>query len=120
MLYRLLWQYDENAVIAEKNARDRAITRCLRTFRGVPDLRRAGICNTRDVIYLRGRLQIEHALAQDATVLERLAVGKVALELLLDMQELGIVSTPFHALRQRAYDPDLDSYILSFHTPGMS
>jgi len=120
LLYRLLWQYDENAVIAEKNAHDRAITRCLRTFRGVPDLRRTGICNTRDVTYLRGRLQIEQALAQDATVLDRLAVGKIALELLPDLQELGIVSTPFHKLRKRAYDPDLGTYILSFHTPEMS
>jgi hypothetical protein len=120
LLCRLLWQYDENHVIAEQNARNRAITRCLRTFRGVPDLRRAGICYTRDVIYLRGRLKIEQALAQDATVLEHLAVGKIALELLPDLQELGIVSTPFHVLRKRAYDPDLDTYILSFNTPGIS
>jgi hypothetical protein len=58
---------------------------------------------------------IERAVAQDTTVLDRLAVGVVALEDLHDLQELGITSTP-QPLRKLAYDPDLDSYILSFDT----
>jgi len=40
-------------------------------------------------------------------------VGVVALELLPDLQELGITAAP-QPLRKLAYDPDLDSYILSF------
>jgi len=113
LLYRLLWRNDEDRPLAEKRAHTRALARCLRTFRGVPDLNCAGICHTRDVVYLRGRLKIEQAVAQDETVLDRLAVGKVALELLPDLQELGIVA-PRQSLRKRAYDSDLDAYILSF------
>jgi hypothetical protein len=74
-----------------------------------------GICFTKDVVYLRGHLQIERAVAEDPAVLDRLAVGKVALDLLPDLQELGIVA-PEHVstLRKRAYDPELDNYILAF------
>jgi|SRR6266487_2538020 len=91
------------------------------TYRGVPDLQRAGICFTKDVVYLRGHLQIERAVAEDPTVLDRLAVGKVALELLPDLQELGVVAPP-HAstLRKRAYDPELDNYILAFERDDAS
>jgi hypothetical protein len=115
-LSRLLWGYDEKGAMAEERARDRAITRSLRTFRGAPDLDLAGICNTRDVVYLRGRLKIERAIAEDETVLDRLAVGKIALELLPDLQELGITATSIQSLRKRADDPNLDSYIISFET----
>jgi tetratricopeptide (TPR) repeat protein len=113
LLYRLLWRSDEDRLTAEERAHKGALTRCLRTFRGVPDLEQAGICHTRDTVYLRGRLAIEEAVAQDETVLDRLAVGKVALELLPDLHELGIVSVP-HTVRALAYAPDLDAYILSF------
>ncbi len=113
LLYRLLWHYDKDRLTAEKRAHHRAIAHCLRTFRGVPDLTRAGICYPKDVVYLRGRLKIERAIAEDETVLDRLAVGKVALELLPDLQELGITA-PIQPLRKRATDPDLDAYILSF------
>jgi tetratricopeptide (TPR) repeat protein len=118
MLCRLMWNYDTDRQTAEPRARTRAITRCLRTFRGVPDLTRAGICYTRDVVYLRGRLKIEGAIAQDEAVLDRLAVGKVALELLPDLEELGITAST-QSLRKRAYDPDLDAYILSFESSGV-
>jgi len=115
LLYRLLWRDDEDRPTAEQRARRNALNRCLRTYRGVPDLQRAGICFTKDVVYLRGHLQIERAVAEDPAVLDRLAVGKVALELLPDLQELGIVA-PQHAstLRKRAYDSELDNYILAF------
>jgi hypothetical protein len=116
LLSRLLWKYDEKGAMAEKRAQNRALARCLRTFRGVPDLNVAGICNTRDVVYLRGRLKIERAIAQDKTVLDRLAVGKIALELLPDLQELGITATSLLSLQKRASDPNLDSFILSFET----
>ncbi|HYU74503.1 MAG TPA: tyrosine/phenylalanine carboxypeptidase domain-containing protein [Ktedonobacteraceae bacterium] len=109
LLYSLLWRNEKDLQRAHK----RALVRCLRTFRGVPDLKRAGVCYTKDAVYLRGWLKIEQAVAQDETVLDRLSVGKVALELLPDMQELGIV-TSIKSLRKRASDPDLDDYILSF------
>jgi len=55
-------------------------------------------------------------------VLDRLAVGKVALELLPELQELGITTSALPSLYPRAYDPELDAYILSFaereDTPG--
>ena len=89
--------------------------RCLRTYRGVTDLQRPGVCFTKDVVYLRGLLKIERAVADDETVLDRLAVGKAALELLPDLQELGIVAPQqFSSLRKLVYDRGLDDYILSF------
>jgi tetratricopeptide (TPR) repeat protein len=117
LLYRLRWRDDEDRQIAERRARRNAITRCLRTFRGVPDLVKAGICNTKDVVYLRGRWLIDQAAAQDETVLDRLAVGKVAYELLPELEKLGIpASTP--SFRTLVLDPDLDAYIMSFEREG--
>ncbi len=114
LLYRLLWRDDEDLQTAEQRARKNALNRCLRTYRGVPDLTKPGVCFSKDVVYLRGLWLIEHAVARDEMVLDRLAVGKVAYELLPDLQELGIVSSPMQSLRKIAYDPDLDEYILSF------
>lgn len=112
-LYRLLKRPDQNAQTAQKYARKLALARCLRTYRGVPDLTKAGICYSKDALYLRGLWKIEQALAQDETVLDRLAVGVVALEQLPDLKELGIASAP-QPLRDLAQKPDLDAYILSF------
>jgi transcriptional regulator with XRE-family HTH domain len=115
LLYRLLWRDDEDRATAEQRARKNALMRCLRTYRGVTDLQRPGICFTKDVVYLRGLLAIERAVASDETVLDRLAVGKVALELLPELQELGIVAPQqVSSLRKLAYDTELDDYILSF------
>jgi hypothetical protein len=115
LLYRLLWRDDEDRATAEQRARKNALMRCLRTYRGVTDLQRPGICFTKDVVYLRGLLTIERAVASDETMLDRLAVGKVALELLPELQELGIVvPQQFSSLRKLAYDSRLDDYILSF------
>ncbi len=98
---------------AQKWARTYALSVCLRTYRGVPDLQRVGVCYLQDAVYLRGLRMIEQAVAQDESVLDRLAVGVCALEDLPDLEELGIVST-LQALRKLAYAPDLDTYILSF------
>ncbi len=115
LVYRLLWRNDEDMPTAKQRARRNALIRCLRAYRGVPDLRRAGVCFTKDVVYLRGHLQIERAVAEDPAVLDRLAVGKVALELLSDLQELGIVAPQqVVSLRKRAYDPELDNFIIAF------
>lgn len=113
-LLRTLLKYpDEEKEKARQRARKTAFVYGLRVFRGVPDLTKAGVCYTKDIVYLRGLQMIEQAVAADETILDRLAVGRVALELLPDLQELGIV-TPPQPLRKLAYNPDLDSYILSF------
>ena len=113
LLRRLLWQNDEDIQTARDNARNAAIARCLRTYRGVPDLTNAGVCYLKDALYLHGLWMIERAVAQDETVLDRLAVGVIALDDLPDLQELGMVAPP-QLLRKLAYDPDLEARILSF------
>jgi uncharacterized protein DUF1704 len=113
LLYRLLWRDDEDQQTATQRAQRNAFTRCLRTFRGVPDLGKAGVCNTKDVVYLRGRWLIDQAVAEDETLLARLAVGKVAYELLPEIEKLGMIA-PAQSFRTLALDPELDAYILSF------
>jgi tetratricopeptide (TPR) repeat protein/transcriptional regulator with XRE-family HTH domain len=113
VLYRLIRRPDEGEEIARQKAHDVALTLCLRTFRGVPDLDKPGVCYSKDVVYLRGLLMIKRAIAEDATILERLAVGRVALERLPDIERLGIVP-PLQSLRKLAQDANLDAYILSF------
>ncbi|HCP75503.1 MAG TPA: hypothetical protein DIU08_12785 [Ktedonobacter sp.] len=115
LLSRLLNHPHADLQKLQKLARSYALSICLRTYRGVPDLEQAGVCYLQDALYLHGLRMIEQAVAQDETVLDRLAVGVVALELLPDLQELGITSAP-QPLRKLAYDPDLDSHILSFVT----
>lgn len=115
-LYRLLKRPDQDAPTARQYARKLALARALRTYRGVPDLTKAGVCYSKDALYLRGLWKIEQALVQDESVLDRLAVGVVALEQLPDLKELGILTTP-QPLRELAQDPDLDAYILSFEEP---
>jgi tetratricopeptide (TPR) repeat protein/transcriptional regulator with XRE-family HTH domain len=115
-LFRLLKRPDQDVQTAQQRARKLAIARCLRTHRGVPDLKKAGICYTKDVLYLRGLWQIERALARDRTILNRLAVGVVATEQLADLQELGITGAS-QPIRKFVEDPNLDAYILSFEQP---
>ena len=112
-LYRLLRRPDQDNETAQKFARKLALARCIRTFRGVPALERAGVCYTKDALYVRGLWKLEHEVARDQGILDRLAVGVVALEQLPELAELGIVSAP-QPLRYLAQRPDLDAYILSF------
>ncbi|TMC20886.1 MAG: hypothetical protein E6J34_11310 [Chloroflexi bacterium] len=67
---------------AQTYARTYALSLCLRTYRGVPDLEQAGVCYLQDAVYLRGLRLIEQAVAEDQTVLERLAVGMCSLHIL--------------------------------------
>ncbi len=113
LLHRLLKRPDADQQEARNQAQTYALSVCLRKYRGVPDLEKAGVCYLQDAVYLRGLRMVEQAVAEDATVLDRLAVGKVALELLPDVQELGIVSAA-QPLRELAYAADLDAYMLSF------
>jgi hypothetical protein len=112
-LRRLLKGLDRDIQKAHEKARKTALARCLRTYRGVPDLEKASVCLCKDVVYLRGLWKVERAVAEDKMLLDRLAVGKVALELLPDLQELDIVAPP-QPLRKLADDPDLETRILSF------
>jgi hypothetical protein len=59
---------------------------------------------------------IERAVAEDAAVLEQLAVGVVAFEQLSDLRELGIV-TAQAPLRDLATLENLEDYVLSFEHP---
>jgi Domain of unknown function (DUF1704) len=113
LLYRLLRRPWEDVQTAQKRVHRLVLTRCLRTYRGVPDLGQAGVCHLQDVTYLRGLLLIERMTAEDETVLDRLAVGKIACALLPLLHPLKMIPPP-QPLRQLAYDPELDSYILSF------
>ena len=113
LLSRLLRRPDANRQKAQRQARAYALSTCLRTFRGVPDLQRVGVCYLQDTVHLHGLRMIEQAVIKDETVLDRLAVGVCAIEYLPDLRELGILSAP-QPLRKLAYDPNLDSYVLSF------
>jgi len=113
LLHRRLWLPWQDAQTAQERVHTFAFSYCLRTYRGVPDLGQAGVCHLQDVGYLRGLLLIDQAVAKDETVLDRLAVGIVAYDLLPILQPLQMVPPP-QPLRELAYDPDLDSYVLSF------
>ncbi len=112
-LHRMVTRVDTEVEMALKKARKLAFMRCLRTYRGVPDLEQAAVCLTKDALYLRGLWKIESAVVEDETVLDRLAVGVVALEQLPDLQELGIIASP-QPLRKLANAPNLRKYIQSF------
>jgi hypothetical protein len=115
LLYRTVNGLDKDMQRGRARARDLARIRCLRTFRGVPDLKVAGIAYVKDALYLRGDQMVTAAIQQDKQVLERLMVGVVGLEQLPDMAELGITEPPY-APQWLAHDPDLAQYILSFET----
>ncbi len=113
LLTYLVHSPDMDRQKAQTLAQNYALSLCLRMYRGVPDLEQAGICYLQDSIYLHGLRLIEQAVAEDETVLDRLAVGVCALEQLPDLQELGILSAP-QSLQKLIYTVDLDEYILSF------
>ncbi len=113
LLDRLLSKREGDLGKATAAAHRLALNRCLRTYRGVPDLTAAGICYAKDAIYLRGYLQLQRAVKEDPGVLDRLMVGKIAYEHLRDMEELGI-TIPSIRPRWYAQRPDLDEYTLSF------
>jgi len=113
LLYRLVYLGDEEMNVAQTKARTVAQTRCLRTYRAVPDLTRPGICYPKDSVYQRGLFQIYDAVAQDPAVLDWLAAGVVALEQIGDLKILGIPPAA-HSSRALLEQPDLEAYIVSF------
>lgn len=119
VLQRVVTGTSKNVEKARASAPKLARLRCLRTFRGIPDLSVAGIAYTHDALYHRGLQLVEHAIHQDEQVLTRLMVGKVGLQQLDDLAELGITE-PISQPRWLARDPDLDRYILSFESQSES
>jgi uncharacterized protein DUF1704 len=74
---------------ASADAKQTAQDRCIRTFRGVPDLTIAGLCSTRDAHYLAGALAVTQALKRGISF-DQLMAGCFALEQMPDLNELGI------------------------------
>ena len=97
----------------QRSAHSLAQTLCLRTFRGVPDLEKPGVCYSKDASYLRGVLLVEREVAKDETVIDRLSIGRTALEYLPALERLGI-KPALQPLRSLAREADLDTYMLSF------
>jgi len=114
-LYRRLLRPWNNKENDQKRAHNYALYRCLRTFRGVPNLEQAGVCYLQDVMYLRGLLLMGRLIAEDKTTLDRLMVGKVAFDLLPVLEPLHIVPSP-QPLRELVFDSELDRYILMFES----
>jgi len=112
-LNRLLKGIDKDVASGRMRVRSLALGRCLRTFRGVPDLRVAGHAYVKDAIYLRGYRAVTQAVERDSSTLTRLMVGIVALEQLEALRELGIDSPP-HPPRWLAHDPQIETFISSF------
>ena len=113
-LYRLLMRPDQDVSTAQRLARKHAVGRAIRTFRGLPDLQREGVCNCKDAHYVPGLRKIEHAVVERGeVVLDELAAGVIALENLPLLKELGIVTVP-QPLRQLIQDTGLDAHILAF------
>ncbi len=116
-LFRRLNNLDKDEQRTRSKARELARIRCLRTFRGVPDLTVVGVAYVKDALYMRGEQMLSESIRRDNTVRNRLMVGVVGLEQLPDMEELGIVKPPSPP-RWLAHDPALASYILSFELTG--
>jgi len=114
--YQLLYYPKMTMDKAQRVAHSYARSLSIRAYRGVPDLEQAGICYLQDALYLRGLWLIQRAVAQDETILDRLAVGVVGMEYLPEIEELGITASPV-SLRNLLSDPELDVYIRSFEAP---
>jgi hypothetical protein len=96
-----------------EDAHTYAQNRCLRTFRGVSDLTRQGICSTKDILYQRGYFAVAARLQEDPTRFDRLMVGAVGLHQLDDLAELGIIAPPT-SHRRLATALDLERYVMQF------
>jgi len=113
LLYRLLLRSDRDGDAAKARAQVLATTQCLRVYRGVPANAPAGICSTKDAVYLRGYWLIRRAVADDPTVIDRLTVGVVAFEDLPLLAELDLTSN-LQPPAKVALDPDLETRLKSF------
>ncbi len=103
---------ERTAALAE--AKRTALNRCLRTFRGVPDLTAEGICSTKDTHYLAGYLAVSRAL-KSGTSFEQLMAGCFDLEQLIALQELGITQAAIPH-QQLALTTNLDGLVKQLGT----
>ncbi len=78
------------SAVALADAKQMAQDRCIRTFRGVPDLTVERLCSTKDAHYLAGYLAVTQEL-QRGTSFEHLMAGCFALEQMADLKELNIL-----------------------------
>ncbi len=118
-LFRTVNGLDKDVQRARTRAQNLARQRCLRTFRGVPDLTVAGVAYLKDCLYYRGEQLVTAVIEQDSQKLTRLMVGVVGLEQLDDLEELGITEPPYQP-QWLAHDPDLAEHILSFEVVSES
>jgi hypothetical protein len=104
---------------AKRTAHRLALSRCIRTWRGVPSPFPPGICFAKDNCYLRGylllRQELEHAQRNDIDLMERLQVGAIGVEHVQACEQLGIIK-PVVAHRRLAFDPQIREYIASFES----
>lgn len=103
LISHLLAGKQETFTEVKKAATHDALTRTTRTFRGVPDLDAAGVCNLKDRVYLQGYLDVSRELA--TVPLDRLLVGPISIEQLKDMAELHILE-PAIQHRRLASSPE--------------
>ena len=95
---------------AEEAAKEAAISRAARTFRGVSNLAATGVCNLKDRVYLQGYLEVSQKL--ESMDVKRLLVGSMGLDQLEDLEELHILE-PAIPHRSLALDPHLVDRILA-------
>src|SRR6266516_517636 len=100
----------------QEKARRYAENRCLRTFRGVTNLERPGVCSNKDTYYLRGFLNVCRELERDRNLFDQLMVGSIGLHSLAGLGELGI-RAPGGAHKHLGTDSELDSYIAQSTNP---
>lgn len=113
LLYRLLRRPDQSKEEAEAKARDMAVSRCLRLFRGKPNLAVEG-CWTKDVIYQRGLALVEQVVKEDSSILSYLSLGKMAREHLPLLQELQILPTLPASGQNVMSEEELEALLVSF------
>ncbi len=113
LLYRLLKRPDQDKTAAEEKARELALSRCLRLFRGKPNLEMDG-CWTKDVIYQRGLHLVEQVVAEDSSLLYYLSLGKMAREHIPLLQKLQILPSVPELQHEVVSEQELEALLLSF------
>ncbi|TMD57810.1 MAG: DUF1704 domain-containing protein [Chloroflexi bacterium] len=73
----------------------------------------AGICSTKDAVYLRGYWLVKQAVDNDPTIIDRLSIGVVSVDDIPALNELGFTASANPPARL-ALDPDLEARLLSF------
>ncbi|GHP00817.1 hypothetical protein KSF_108640 [Reticulibacter mediterranei] len=113
ILYRTVMGIDKTVEQAQSRAPSLARQRCLRTFRGVPDLSVPGVALFKDWLYHYGYRCVLSAIEQDPRIHQRLMVGVVGLADLEALAELDITE-PSLPVRRLSQDPELEKRLLAF------